>query len=70
VRFVRDLEAGKPTLRMNKVNQVLWLCGKELRVVKSPKSELELSEEDERPCASFVKKVDINSSRPPFQVYP
>lgn len=27
VRFVRELEAGKPTLRMDKVNQVLWLFG-------------------------------------------
>jgi len=35
VRFVRDLEAGKPTLRMDKVNQVLWLFGYELGPVIS-----------------------------------
>ncbi|MCT4603209.1 MAG: helix-turn-helix transcriptional regulator [Marinifilum sp.] len=30
LRFVRDLEQGKATLRMDKVNQVLILFGKEL----------------------------------------
>ena len=30
LRFVRDLEQGKATLRMDKVNQVLNLFGKEL----------------------------------------
>ena len=30
LRFVRDLEQGKPTLRMDKVNQVLNLFGQEL----------------------------------------
>ena len=30
LRFVRELEAGKPTLRMDKVNQVLELFGAEL----------------------------------------
>jgi y4mF family transcriptional regulator len=30
LRFVRDLEQGKPTLRMDKVNQVLRLFGQEL----------------------------------------
>ena len=30
VRFIRDLEQGKPTLRMDKVNQVLRLFGHEL----------------------------------------
>ncbi len=30
LRFVRELERGKPTLRMDKVNQVLWLFGHEL----------------------------------------
>jgi y4mF family transcriptional regulator len=30
LRFVRDLEQGKPTLRMDKVNQVLQLFGHEL----------------------------------------
>ncbi len=27
LRFVRELESDKPTLRMDKVNQVLWLFG-------------------------------------------
>ena len=31
LRFVRDLEQGKTTLRMDKVNQVLKLFGQELR---------------------------------------
>lgn len=30
LRFVRDLEQGKKTLRMDKVNQVLVLFGQEL----------------------------------------
>ena len=31
LRFVRELEQGKTTLRMDKVNQVLKLFGQELR---------------------------------------
>ena len=30
LRFVRELEQGKPSLRLDKVNQVLWLFGHEL----------------------------------------
>lgn len=30
LRFIRDLEQGKPSLRMDKVNQVLKLFGQEL----------------------------------------
>jgi y4mF family transcriptional regulator len=30
LRFVRELEQGKPTLRMDKVNQLLLLFGYEL----------------------------------------
>lgn len=30
LRFIRDLEQGKPTLKMDKVNQVLILFGHEL----------------------------------------
>lgn len=30
LRFVRELEQGKPTLRLDKVNQVLALFGKEM----------------------------------------
>jgi y4mF family transcriptional regulator len=35
LRFVRDLEQGKKTLRLDKVNQVLELFGCEMGVVKS-----------------------------------
>lgn len=31
LRFIRDLEQGKKTLRMDRVNQVLELFGSELR---------------------------------------
>lgn len=34
LRFVRDLEQGKKTLRMDKVNAVLALFGKELGLVE------------------------------------
>jgi y4mF family transcriptional regulator len=30
LRFIRDIEQGKPSLRMDKVNQVLRLFGQEL----------------------------------------
>jgi y4mF family transcriptional regulator len=40
LRFVRDLEQGKPTLRMDKVNQVLDMFGAELRPVKKERGEL------------------------------
>jgi y4mF family transcriptional regulator len=33
LRFVRDLEQGKKTLRLDKVNQVLILFGKQVGVV-------------------------------------
>ena len=33
LRFIRDLEQGKKTLRMDKVNEVLRLFGAELGVV-------------------------------------
>jgi y4mF family transcriptional regulator len=32
LRFVRELEQGKPTVRLDKVNQVLALFGSELAV--------------------------------------
>ena len=38
IRFIRELEASKPTLRMDKVNVVLDLFGHKLGVV-SEKSE-------------------------------
>lgn len=36
LRFVRELEQGKPTVRMDKVNQVLSLLGCELGVRMKP----------------------------------
>ena len=39
LRFVRDLEQGKKTLRMDKVNAVLALFGKELGVVAREKGD-------------------------------
>lgn len=38
LRFVRELEQGKETLKMDKVNQVLSLFGYELGPVKSDQS--------------------------------
>ena len=35
LRFVRDLEQGEPTLRLDKVNQVLALFGHEVGAVPS-----------------------------------
>jgi y4mF family transcriptional regulator len=35
LRFVRELERGKETLRLDKVNQLLALFGHELAAVKS-----------------------------------
>jgi len=40
IRFVRELEAGKPTLRMDKVNIILDLFGHQL----GPVSTREISE--------------------------
>ena len=37
IRFIRELEKGKETLKMNKVNQVLGLFGYELGQVSSRK---------------------------------
>jgi y4mF family transcriptional regulator len=34
LRFVRDVEQGKPTLRLDKVNQVLALFGYHVEAVK------------------------------------
>ncbi len=39
LRFVRDLEQGKQSLQMDKVNQVLSLFGHELGPVKSDRDE-------------------------------
>ncbi|MDO8494781.1 MAG: type II toxin-antitoxin system Y4mF family antitoxin [Deltaproteobacteria bacterium] len=34
LRFVRDLEQGKPTVRLDKVNQVLEFLGYHLEIVR------------------------------------
>ncbi|GAA0893032.1 helix-turn-helix domain-containing protein [Fulvivirga kasyanovii] len=39
LRFVRDLEQGKKSLRMDKVNQVLALFGHELGPVPADRNE-------------------------------
>lgn len=39
LRFVRDLEQGKKSLRMDKVNQVLTLFGHELGPIQSERNE-------------------------------
>lgn len=39
LRFLRDLEQGKSTLRMDKVNQVLQLFGYELGPVKNTETD-------------------------------
>jgi y4mF family transcriptional regulator len=38
LRFIRELEQGKKTLRIDKVNQVLALFGSELGVIKKIES--------------------------------
>ena len=40
LRFVRDLEQGKTTLRMDKVNDVLRLFGEELGLTKLDRDKL------------------------------
>ena len=37
-KFVRELEQGKPTLRLDKVNQILNLFGAEVGVVPMTKT--------------------------------
>ena len=39
LRFVRKLEQGKPTLRLDKVNKILELFGSEVGAVPMPKPE-------------------------------
>jgi len=37
LRFIRELERGKPTVRMDKVNQVLEFFGRHIEVTKHGK---------------------------------
>lgn len=39
LRFIRELEQGKPTLRLDKVNQVLGMFGYEAGPVRRQKNE-------------------------------
>ena len=41
LRFVRELEQGKGSLRLDKVNQVLGLFGYEVGPVPKPKNDIE-----------------------------
>ena len=45
IRFVRDMEQGKVTLRMDKVNQVLKLFGQELGPIPIDRNKLMLNED-------------------------
>lgn len=45
LRFLRELERGKPSLQMNKVNQVLVLFGAELGVLPMDRQKLVADEE-------------------------
>ena len=40
LRFIREIEQGKTTLRMDKVNQVLKLFGSELGVISMDRKKL------------------------------
>lgn len=40
IRFIREIEGGKKTLQMDKVNQVLSLFGKELGLVDMDRNSL------------------------------
>ena len=37
LRFIRELEHGKPTVRLDKVNQVLGFLGRHIEIVKNGK---------------------------------
>lgn len=39
LRFVRDLEQGKPSLRMDTTNKILFLFGKRLGPVDLPRND-------------------------------
>jgi len=39
LRFLRELEQGKASLRLDKVNQVLWLFGYEVGAVPKERKE-------------------------------
>ena len=51
LRFVRELEAGKPTLRMDKANAVLDLFGAALGPVEVPRGGVAADAAEEAPDA-------------------
>ncbi len=48
LRFVRDLEQGKETLRLDKVNQVLYLFGYEMGPIKFEQKQQPTSNKNEK----------------------
>lgn len=46
LRFLRELEQGKPTVRMDKVNQVLMFLGQHLEIC--PNRNIGVNDESER----------------------
>jgi y4mF family transcriptional regulator len=57
LRFVRDLEQGKETLRIDKVNQVLKLFGYELGPIQLLRGEIsEMADAQNRSDADVTRK--------------
>jgi y4mF family transcriptional regulator len=63
LRFVRDLEQGKETLRLDKVNQVLKLFGYELGPVELNRNYLVNLAEGEYKHTGSKVKVDIKRKK-------
>lgn len=59
LRFIRDLEQGKITLRMDKVNQVLQLFGYELIPKKELDPYLITREYFDRPVRVYLKNKSV-----------
>lgn len=58
LRFIRDLEQGKETLRMDKVNQVLKLFGYELGPVAWERNEIvERADAKDASEGAVIRKV-------------
>ena len=62
LRFVRELEQGKPTVRMDKVNQVLNLFNKEVGVCDKARHDVDTTfiteEQKEQFKRMIVRKLD------------
>ena len=61
LRFLRELEQGKKTLRIDKVNKVLWLFGYELGPVEMSRN-FELCSEAEEPQDMDDKNPKMDKS--------